>query len=320
MDRRHFLGAAVGTTAALGGCARRDNAADRASVTGEESGSDTGALTLATATTAYDTGLLDVLHAAFERRFGTRVRTLVKGTGAALETARTGDADVVLVHARSAEDAFIREGHGVNRRDLMYNDFLVVGPEDDPAGVADADGPLEALRRIADSEALFLSRGDDSGTHQRERQLWDAAAVEPGGSWYQATGDGMAATLRQAGQRGAYALSDRGTYRVTAGETGLVVHLAGPLSGGSERLRNDYGVVLTNPARHDVNYELATAYLGFLTGSEGQKLIQRHTADDERLFVPNALSATPRFEQYVPTRWASGNDEDDVREHEHASR
>ncbi|WP_224269421.1 substrate-binding domain-containing protein [Haloprofundus salinisoli] len=311
MERRRFLSAAVGGTAAtLGGCAERDVEPGAASSSDDAAASDDRTLTLATATTAYDTGLLDVLHAAFESRFGVRVKTLVEGTGAALETAGNGDADAVIVHARSAEDTFIREGHGINRRDLMYNDFLVVGLADDPAGVGEADGPLEAFRRVAAAEALFLSRGDDSGTHWRERQLWDAAGVDPGGSWYQATGNGMAATLRQAGQRGAYALTDRGTHQVTAAETGLVAHVTGPLDGGSGRLKNDYGVVLTNPARHEVNYELATAYLGFLTGREGQTLIRSHTAEgDDRLFVPNALSADPRFEQYVPTGGTAERDD-----------
>ncbi|KAB1194479.1 molybdenum transporter [Haloferax sp. MBLA0076] len=264
-----------------------------------EADAGTGDLVLATATTAYDTGLLDALHDAFSARFGVRVKTLVQGTGAALRTAADGDADVVITHARSAEDAFLRAGHGVNRRDLMHNDFLVVGPSDDPAGIDSVgNDPIGAFRAIADSEALFLSRGDDSGTHRKEQALWTEAGITPAGRWYQATGDGMGDTLRQASRRGAYTLVDRGTYSVVADSSSLVPFVEGPLGGGPEILRNEYAVIATNPARHDVNYTLAMAYIGFLTGREGQGIIRDF--GDSTLFVPDALDESPPPDQYRP--------------------
>lgn len=310
MRRRRYLRAVGVAGVATAGCVgdadrpagRTTDAADGgvdSAASDGPSGSDP-TLTLATATTAYDTGLLDDLHAAFERRFGLRVKTLSQGTGAALRTARDGDADVVIAHARTAEDRFIAAGHGVNRRALMRNDFLVVGPADDPADVAGAGGPVAAFERIAAAAALFLSRGDESGTHVRERSLWARADASAGGRWYQATGDGMGDTLRQASRRGAYTLVDRGTFRVVAAETDLDAFVVGPLGGGSELLSNEYGVIPANPARHDVAYELAMLYVGFLTGREGQTAIRAFRAGGERVFVPDALATDPRFDQYVP--------------------
>ncbi|WP_101297768.1 substrate-binding domain-containing protein [Halegenticoccus soli] len=305
MERRRYLRAlGAGSALGLAGCADSNPRVDSARAA--RRGDDAATLTLATATTAHDAGLLDALHPAFERRFDARVRTLVRGTGAALRTAADGDADAVLVHARGAEDAFLRAGHGVNRRDLMHNDFLVVGPESDPAGIGSSGGPREAFRRIAASGALFLSRGDDSGTHRKERDLWAAAGVDPTGRWYQSTGTGMGKTLVQAGQRGAYTLSDRATFRVTRDSTGLVAFVEGPLGGGPPILKNPYGAIAANPARHRTNYALAMAYVGFLTGPEGQRRIGGYGAegDDGPLFVPDAISETPRFGQYVPRGWS----------------
>lgn len=316
MRRRGYLRAVgvAGVAAAAGCTGDAAEAANRTSDAETDAETRTAAdgsgldatLTLATATTAYDTGLLDALHAAFADRFGVRVKTLSQGTGAALRTARDGDADVVVAHARSAEDEFIRAGHGVNRRALMHNDFLVVGPGDDPADIADIADPVAAFERIAAADALFLSRGDDSGTHARERTLWSRADASPGGRWYQATGDGMGDTLRQSSRRGAYTLVDRGTYRVFAADTDLAVFVEGPLGGGPDLLLNEYGVVPVNPARHDVAYELAMLYVGFLTGRGGQSLIREFRAAGERAFVPDALSADPQFGQYVPESASDG--------------
>jgi tungstate transport system substrate-binding protein len=184
----------------------------------------------------------------------------------------------------------------------MHNDFLVVGPPDDPAGVASCTDPVAAFERIAAAEALFVSRGDESGTHRRERLLWDRADAAPGGRWYQSTGDGMGDTLRQTSRRGAYTLTDRGTYLVFQSHGGLDLDafVEGPLGGGPDVLRNEYGVIPTNPARHDVAYERAMLYVGYLTGPTGQEAIRTHRPDGERLFVPNALSPDPQFGQYVP--------------------
>ncbi|SFR43235.1 substrate-binding domain-containing protein [Halogeometricum limi] len=314
MRRRRFLRAAgAAGVAATAGCVadRERSAAGAGSATsGSQSprSSSDDFLTLATATTAYDTGLLDELHAGFEARFGVRVKTLSRGTGAALRTARDGDADVVLAHAREAEAEFVRAGHGVNRRDLMHNDFLVVGPADDPAGVTGTADPTDAFERIAAEEALFLSRGDDSGTHVRERRLWSAADAAPGGRWYQATGDGMGDTLRHAARRGAYTLVDRGTYRVFGDDSSLAAFVEGPLGGGPEILLNEYGVIPVNPARHDVAYELAMLYVGYLTGPDGQDVIRSFRVDGDPLFVPNALSESPDFAQYGPDSASGGDD------------
>ncbi|KTG08212.1 substrate-binding domain-containing protein [Haloferax profundi] len=311
MLRRRYL-QTVGTTGviATAGClggGSTSDAGDGVNDAGGRSGAvdptedDPAAddLVLATATTAYDTGLLDALHEGFSARFGVRVKTLVQGTGAALRTAADGDADVVITHARSAEDEFLRAGHGINRRDLMHNDFLVVGPSDDPAGIESVgNDPIGAFRAISESDALFLSRGDDSGTHRKEQTLWDEAGVAPTGRWYQATGDGMGDTLRQASRRGAYTLVDRGTYSVVTDSSSLVAFVEGPLGGGPDVLRNDYAVIATNPARHDVNYALAMAYIGYLTGTEGQQII--HDFGDSTLFVPDALAENPPSKQYLP--------------------
>ncbi|WP_129116751.1 substrate-binding domain-containing protein [Halegenticoccus tardaugens] len=304
MDRRRYLRAlGVGSAFGLAGCAKHATEAHQSGDSPRRDLDGTATLTLATATTAYDTGLLDALHPAFERRFGVRVKTLVRGTGASLRTAADGDADVVLVHARDAEDEFLREGFGVNRRNVMYNDFLVVGPADDPAGIGTTRDPREAFRRIARTEATFLSRGDDSGTNLKERELWDAAAVDPSGRWYLEAGDGMGDALVAAGQRGAYTLSDRGTFRAMRDTVDLDALVEGPLGGGPAILQNPYGVIPTNPARHDVNYPEAMAYVGFLTGREGQRRIDEYggeSAGDGPLFVPNALSGNPAFGQYAP--------------------
>ncbi|WP_416839489.1 substrate-binding domain-containing protein [Haloferax sp. DFSO52] len=310
MLRRRYL-QAIGTMGAVGitGCLGDDGLREAIPLDGAsgdaltDSNTDaeilSGDLTLATATTAYDTGLLDALHDGFSDTFGVRVKTLVQGTGAALRTAADGDADVVITHARSAEDEFIEAGHGINRRDLMYNDFLVVGPDDDPAGIeAVGNDPLAAFESIATSGALFLSRGDNSGTHIREQTLWDDCDVTPSGRWYQATGDGMGDTLRQASRRGAYTLVDRGTYFVMSDSTALTAYVEGPLGGGPDILRNDYAVIPTNPARHDVNYSLAMAYVGYLTGRRGQEIIRDF--GETTLFVPSALDDDPAFDQYQP--------------------
>ncbi|WP_396612870.1 substrate-binding domain-containing protein [Haloferax sp. S1W] len=307
MRRRRYVQAVgalgiVGAAGCLGGDDSRPNtgAAENTGTDASDApGGDERDIVLATATTAYDTGLLDVLHEEFTARFDIRVKTLVQGTGAALRTAADGDADVVIAHAREAEDEFIRAGHGINRRDLMHNDFLVVGPESDPAGVgAVGNDPLAAVHAIAESESLFLSRGDDSGTHRREQSLWEHSEADPSGRWYQATGDGMGDTLRQASRRGAYTLVDRGTFSVFGDSISLVPFVEGPLGGGPERLRNDYGIIPTNPARHDVNYPLAMAYVGFMTGRTGQELIR--SFGESTLFVPDALDEDPTFDQYRP--------------------
>jgi tungstate transport system substrate-binding protein len=297
MDRRDYLRVlGIGGAASLSGCV-----ADGEGDSGSPSLA-TGPLTLATATTAHDSGLLGRLNPGFREAFGVEVRTLVEGTGAALRTARDGDCDVVLVHARPLEDRFLREGHGVNRRALMRNDFLLVGPPGDPADAAGRP-VTAAFRAIAGAETPFLSRGDDSGTHVRERRVWDAAGVDPAGTWYRETGQGMGDTLTTASEAGAYTLTDRGTFLTLRPDVDLVAHVDRGIADPPPLLRNGYGLIPVNPARHDVAYPLAMAYVGYLTGP-AQAIIRGFRRDGEPAFRPTALSPGPRFEQYVPTDWS----------------
>ncbi len=258
-------------------------------------------LTLATATTAHDSGLLGALTPEFEASFGATLKTVVRGTGAALRTARDGDCDVVLVHARPLENEFIRAGHGINRRRLMVNDFMIVGPSDDPAGVTERS-PTGAFRAIAEAEVPFLSRGDRSGTHLRERQVWAETGITPSGAWYRETGQGMGSTLVTAEQIGAYTLSDRGTFLNVSSDGPLAAHVAGGLADPPPLLRNDYAVIPVNPARHESAYPLAMGFAGYLTGP-GQAAIAEFEVNGMQAFRPTALSPRPNFGQYVPTGW-----------------
>ena len=300
VQRREFLALTGGVAATtLAGCldgTRRDP-----SIHGE-------VLTLTTTTSADDTGLVRAINEGFEERFGATVESVARGTGAALETGRRGDADVVMVHARSLEDEFLRQGHGINRRNLMFNDLVVVGPADDPAGIDGMADVTAAFQAIADTESGFVSRGDNSGTYRNERDIWAAADVEPEGSWYRSVGSGMGEALNQADlSADAYTLSDRGTYIAQRSTLdALEIRVQGPIEGGPELLANPYGIVAVNPARHgDVEYDLAMAYIGFLTSRAGQELIESYTVDGEQLFFPDALAANPNFQQYVPEDWSA---------------
>ncbi|RXK49246.1 substrate-binding domain-containing protein [Halorientalis pallida] len=300
IQRRTFLAAAgTGAVAGLAGCSQILGGNDQtAGVAGET-------LTLTTTTSTYDTGLLGELNGPFEEMYGVSVDSVAQGTGAALETARNGDSDVVMVHARSLEDEFMRNGHGVNRRDIMFNDFVIVGPEGDPAGIQGMASATEAFTTIANSESMFVSRGDNSGTHTKELLIWEQAGVEPGGDWYQETGTGMGEALNIANEQGAYTLSDRGTYLSQRSEIDLVILVQGPIEGGPETLANPYGIMAVNPAVHDVNYDLSMAYIGYITSPQAQDLIDGYRANGEQLFFPRALSEDPDFQQYVPEGWSS---------------
>ncbi|QSG11511.1 ABC-type tungstate transport system, permease component [Halapricum desulfuricans] len=304
IQRRQFVaGIGAGAVALTAGCAQlgSDGEADddRPDVVGET-------LTLTTTTSTYDTGLLDAIHPDFEELYGVEVDPVAQGTGAALESARNGDSDVVMVHARGLEDEFMRNGYGVNRRDLMFNDFVIVGPEGDPAGIDGMGSATEALTAIAETGATFVSRGDNSGTHTKELNLWEAAGTEPGGDWYQETGSGMGEALNVANQQGAYTLSDRGTFLSRRADTDLVILVQGPIKDGPEILANPYGVMAVNPAIHDnANYDLAMAYIGWLTSPDAQDAIADHERNGEQLFYPEAISENPDFQQYVPEGWNS---------------
>lgn len=299
VDRRTFLaGGAITGLAFLAGCLS-DNDETEASILNST-------LILTTTTSTYDTGLLGEINEAFTERFGVEVDTISQGTGAALETGRRGDCDIVMVHARGLEDEFIRDGYGINRRDLMFNDFIIVGPDTDPVGVAGAGEAELAFSAIADAESVFVSRGDNSGTHQKELGIWEAAGIDPSGGWYRQAGSGMGEVLNQANlESEAYTLTDRGTYlAMHENLDDLEILLQGPIEGGPELLANPYGIVAVNPGRHDhVNYDLAMAYIGFLTSIEGQEIINSFTVNGEQLFFPQAVAADPNLQQYVPEDW-----------------
>ncbi|WP_430505554.1 substrate-binding domain-containing protein [Haloparvum sp. PAK95] len=310
IQRRRFLEAVgLGSAIGLAGCTGQEGQSAAETPTEMAEGSrriGDGELVLATTTSTYDTGLLDELNPVFEEQYGVTVKTIPKGTGASLRTARDGDADVILVHARNAEDQFMQDGFGVNRRDVMFNDFVIVGPEDDPAGINGMESATEAFATIAEQEATFVSRGDDSGTNKKELIVWDEAGVDPSGEWYRAIGKGMGDTLVQADQTGAYTLADRGTYLSMQDEIGLVIHVQGPLKGGPVLLKNPYGIMAVNPAKYgDVNYQAAMAYIGFITSPQAQTMISEYTANGSQLFFPNAISEEPNFGQYVPQGYSA---------------
>ena len=309
ISRRSFLttGAAAGI-AGLAGCSGVSGSTrsgeDQPGVAGET-------LTLTTTTSTYDTGLLDAIHPSFEEMYGATVDAVAQGTGAALESARNGDSDVVMVHARGLEDEFMRNGYGINRRDLMFNDFVIVGPESDPAGIQGMGSATEALTTIAESQSPFVSRGDNSGTHTKELNLWEAAGTDPGGDWYQETGTGMGEALNVANQQGAYTLSDRGTYIAQRSEIDLTILLQGPIGGGPEILSNPYGVMAVNPGVHEnANYDLAMAYIGWITSPGAQDAIADYRMNGEQLFFPRAISENPDFQQYVPEGWSSDSEDE----------
>jgi len=280
------------------------NSAESVGVAGET-------LTLTTTTSTYDTGLLDAIHPDFEEMYGVTVDAVAQGTGAALETARNGDSDIVMVHARGLEDEFMRNGYGINRRDLMFNDFVIVGPADDPAGIEGMSSATEALTAVAEAQAQFVSRGDNSGTHTKELNLWEAAGTEPGGDWYQETGTGMGEALNIANQQGAYTLSDRGTFISQRSEIDLAILVQGPIEDGPEILANPYGIMAVNPGVHEnANYDLAMAYIGWITSPGVQEAISEYRVNGEQLFFPEAVSENPDFRQYVPEGWSSDDSDE----------
>ncbi|HHS97916.1 MAG TPA: extracellular solute-binding protein [Chloroflexi bacterium] len=244
-------------------------------------------LILATTTSTYDSGLLDYLLPAFEEETGIEVEVVAVGTGQALELGRNGDADVLLVHAPDQEEAFVGMGYGVDREPVMYNDFIIVGPEEDPAGIAGMTSAAEAFARIAAAEAPFVSRGDNSGTHMKERRIWLEAGIAPEGAWYIPAGQGMGAVLTMAEELGAYTLTDRGTYLSRLAEGyGLPI-----LVEGDPLLFNPYHVIAVNPRLHpEVNYEGARRFIEWLTSLETQERIGAftHAATGQPLFHPDS--------------------------------
>lgn len=247
---------------------------------------DSRRLILATTTSTYDSGLLDYILPEFEALYNAEVDVVSVGTGQALALGESGDADVVLVHSRPREDAFVAEGFGVARYDVMYNDFVLVGPGDDPAGIAGMEDAAAAFNMIAEAEADFVSRGDNSGTHSKELSIWENADIEPDGRWYLEAGQGMGAVLTLADEIQGYTLTDRGTYIARAAE-GLSLEV---LVEGDDILFNPYGVMPVNPALHDgINAELAEAFVHWLTSIPTQEMIGSFTVSDTQLFVPDSI-------------------------------
>lgn len=239
-------------------------------------------------TSTQNSGLLDVILPQFTETSGIDVRVVAVGTGQAIKNASNGDGDVLLVHAKPAEEKFVADGQGVERFDVMYNDFILVGPAADPAGIKGGSDIAAALASIAETSSTFASRGDDSGTHKAELRLWGMANVDAqaaSGKWYRETGSGMGATLNAATGMSAYVLTDRATWIAfgNKGDYEIVVE-------GDERLFNQYGVILVNPEKHaNVKAEEGQTFINWLTGSAGQQAIAAFKIDGEQLFFPNAV-------------------------------
>lgn len=241
---------------------------------------------LATTTSTANSGLLEELLPAFEKESGIKVHVIAVGTGKALRMAEHGDVDMVMVHAPEAEERFVRAAHGVNRRQFMVNDFVIVGPPNDPADVSKAADAPTAFGQIAESRSRFISRGDDSGTHKKERQLWKAAELNPEGNWYMEAGQGMGRVLQMSAEMGAYTLTDRGTWLAHSGKLPLQL-----LFQGDETLANPYGVMVVNPDRFaDVNYTGSMQLLAWLTSPRGQYLIRGFRINGQALFIPTAVT------------------------------
>ncbi len=244
-------------------------------------------LILATTTSTEDSGLLDVILPDFEKEFNATVDVVAVGTGQAIKLGEDGNADVLLVHDRAKEDKFMEAGHGVRREDVMYNDFIIIGPKDDPAGIKGMTDAAAAMKKIADSQATFISRGDESGTHSKEKALWKAAGVEPTGSWYVSAGQGMGAVLTMADERQAYSLSDRATFLARTLE-GLDLVI---LVEGDKALFNPYGVIAVNPNKGShINATLANSFIDWIISVPVQEKISQFGKDKfgQSLFIPDS--------------------------------
>ena len=245
-------------------------------------------IVVSSTTSTQDSGLFGYILPLFKQKTGIDVKVVAQGTGQALDTGRRGDADVVFVHAKSAEEKFLAEGEGVKRYPVMYNDFVLIGPKSDPAGIKGTKDIAQALQMIKDKQAPFISRGDRSGTHIAELSLWNKDAgidiEKDKGPWYKSIGQGMGAALNTASASNAYVLSDRGTWISFKNKGDLVIAVE-----GDKRLFNQYGVMLVNPAKHpNVKKDLGQQFIDWLVSPEGQKTIANYKINGEQLFYPNA--------------------------------
>ncbi len=268
----------VASLMALAGCGEKEEGSKKS-------------LILATTTSTQDSGLLDLLVLDFEEKYGVTVKTIAVGTGEALKMGERGDADVLLVHAKDSEEELVDGGYGLERVEIMYNDFIIVGPETDPAGIKDEKSAADALGKIAETGSTFVSRGDDSGTNRKEKKIWAEAGVDPAGqSWYVETGQGMGNTLTVASEKQGYTLSDRATYLSKKETVDLVIVVE-----GDKFLFNQYSAIVINPEKHpdlDLNVEGAGDFVEFLTSGEGQELIGSYEKYNTGLFHPNASGET----------------------------
>jgi tungstate transport system substrate-binding protein len=244
-------------------------------------------ITVASTTSTENSGLLGFILPRFQQATGIEVRVVAVGTGQAIKNAERGDADVLLVHHRASEEQFVAQGFGVERHDVMYNDYVLLGPQTDPAGIKGMQDAVDALARIAAMQAPFVSRGDDSGTHKLELSLWEAAGIDvkkASGSWYREAGSGMGATLNTASGLGGYTVSDRATWISFKNKGRLAI-----AAEGDPRLFNQYGVILVNPDKHrHVNARNGQAFIDWLISEQGQQAIAEFRVDGEQLFFPNA--------------------------------
>ena len=239
---------------------------------------------MATTTSTENSGLLKVLLPKYEAKCNCKVQVISVGSGKAMELGKNGDVDVLLVHAREAEDKFVAEGHGVNRKDVMYNDFILVGPQSDPSGMKKHKSIVDAFKLLAEGKSRFISRGDNSGTDQMEKSYWKQAGVAPKGAWFVSAGLGMGEVLTMAGEMQGYTLSDRATYGAYRAKTGLDIVLA-----GDAKMFNPYGIIAVSPKKYPaLNYDGAMDFANWITSAEGQKTIADFKVSGEQLFFPSA--------------------------------
>ncbi|MCW7999374.1 tungsten ABC transporter substrate-binding protein [Clostridium sp. cpc1] len=268
----------------LAGCGNNNESSEPVETEASKEGRE---MTLATTTSTQDSGLLDYLLPIFKEDTGIDVKVVAVGTGEALKLGENGDADCLLVHAKEKEEEFIKNGYGVERHDVMYNDFIIVGPEEDPAKVKEnaPNDVVEAFKAISENEADFVSRGDESGTHVKENGIWEIGEIEPTGDWYISAGKGMGAVLQMADEKKAYTLTDRATYLSMEDDLDLVI-----VTEKDERLYNQYGVIMLNTEKHDIKEEESKEFIDWMLSEKGQKLIGEYGKEEygQALFIPNA--------------------------------
>ncbi len=245
---------------------------------------ESGVIYLATTTSTENSGLLKYIIPQWQSDTGLEIRTVAVGTGKALKLGMAGDVDIVMVHARQAELDFIEQGYGVDRTEIMYNDFVVVGPINDALDLSNSISAIDAFSVMAEAEVLFFSRGDDSGTHKKETSLWSMANVVPNGNWYREVGQGMGKTLQITAELGGYTMTDRGTWLSLGDQLPLKI-----VYQGDPPLFNQYSIMAVNPERHSVNYKGAKKLIGWISSEKGQTMIAEYQINGTKLFAPNAI-------------------------------